>query len=320
MRDQKKIGTFFQNNLVLMTILILVGVTAIIEPKFLSIANLGNIMNQFGPLSFVSLGMTVAIIGGFIDLSVVGIVSLSAVFTISMIDVIGQYGALVAGLGAGALMGFINAQVIISCGAMTQAKSVFITFGLSSVYSALALLYTGGATQHMSYLNSSVTLYKLMGSGRIGFVSVSFILFLICMGILYIFLSKTKTGREICLTGANMTASELAAIPVKRRVTLIFMLSGVFAALGAIVLFSRITTASPLLGANYDTNAILAVVVGGTSLVGGRGSVIRTMLGVMLVTLLANCLNLLGVSTYMQAICKGLVLIVAIWLDRRRVK
>lgn len=117
-----------------------------------------------------------------------------------------------------------------------------------------------------------------------------------------------------------MTASELAAIPVKRRVTLIFMLSGVFAALGAIVLFSRITTASPLLGANYDTNAILAVVVGGTSLVGGRGSVIRTMLGVMLVTLLANCLNLLGVSTYMQAICKGLVLIVAIWLDRRRIK
>ena len=116
-----------------------------------------------------------------------------------------------------------------------------------------------------------------------------------------------------------MTASELAAIPVKRRVTLIFMLSGIFAALGAIVLFSRITTASPLLGANYDTNAILAVVVGGTSLVGGRGSVIRTMLGVML-TLLANCLNLLGVSTYMQAICKGLVLIVAIWLDRRRVK
>lgn len=285
MRDQKKIGALFQNNLVLMTILILVGVTAIIEPKFLSIANLGNIMNQFGPLSFVSLGMTVAIIGGFIDLSVVGIVSLSAVFTISMIDVVGQYSALVAGLGAGALMGFINAQVIISCGAMTQAKSVFITFGLSSVYSALALLYTGGATQHMSYLNSSVTLYKLMGSGKVGFVSVSFILFLICMGILHIFLSKTKTGREICLTGANMTASELAAIPVKRRVTLIFMLSGIFAALGAIVLFSRITTASPLLGANYDTNAILAVVVGGTSLVGGRGSVIRTMLGVMLVML-----------------------------------
>ena len=320
MRDTKKIQRFLSNNLVLMTILLLVSFTAVIEPKFLTLANLGNIMNQFGPLSFVALGMTVAIIGGFIDLSVVGIVSLSAVFTISMIDVLGQYGALLAGLAAGALMGFINAQVIISCGALTQAKSVFITFGLSAVYSALALLYTDGATQHMSYLTSPVTLFKTIGSGRVGFVSVSFILFLVCMGALHLFLSRTKTGREICLTGANMTAAELAAIPVKRRVTLIFMLSGVFAALGAMVLFSRITTASPLLGANYDTNAILAVVVGGTSLAGGRGSVVRTMLGVMLVTLLANCLNLLGVSTYMQTISKGLVLIVAIWLDRRRVK
>ncbi len=316
----KQVKRFLSDNLVLMTILLLVAVTVVLEPKFLSMANLGNIMNQFGPLSFVSLGMTVAIIGGFIDLSVVGIVSLSAVFTISMIDVIGQAGALLAGIGAGALMGFINAKVIITCGALTQAKSVFITYGLSAVYSAMALLYTDGATQHMSYLTSPTTLFKAIGSGKLGIVSVSFILFLLCMTVLHLFLSRTRIGREICLTGANMTAADLSAIPVRRRVTLIFMVSGVFAALGAIVLFSRITTASPLLGANYDTNAILAVVVGGTSLAGGRGSVVRTMLGVMLVTLLSNCLNLLGVSTYMQTICKGLVLIVAIWLDRRRAK
>ena len=101
---------------------------------------------------------------------------------------------------------------------------------------------------------------------------------------------------------------------------LVFTLSGVLSAFGAVVLFSRITTASPLLGANYETNAILAVVVGGTSLAGGRGSVVRTMLGVMLVILLSNCLNLLGVSTYLQSVCKGAVLIIAIWLDRRRVK
>ena len=91
-------------------------------------------------------------------------------------------------------------------------------------------------------------------------------------------------------------------------------------AFGAIVLFSRTTTASPLMGANYETNAILAVVVGGTSLSGGRGSVIRTMLGVMLVTLLSNCLNLLGVSTYIQSVCEGIILIIAIWIDRRRTK
>lgn len=101
----KRIGNFVKDNLVLVTIMILVLVTAVLEPKFLTIANMGNLMNQFGPLSFVALGMTLAIIGGFIDLSVAGIVSLSAVFTLSMIDVLGQFGALLAGLSAGALLG-----------------------------------------------------------------------------------------------------------------------------------------------------------------------------------------------------------------------
>lgn len=320
MDAKTRIGYFVKNNLVLVTIMILAAATALIEPKFLTVANLGNLMNQFGPLSFVALGMTLAIIGGFIDLSVAGIVSLSAVFTISMIDVLGQGGALVAGLIAGAAMGLLNALIVVSCGALTQAKALFITYGLSAVYSAAALLYTDGATQHMSHLTNRTDLFKAIGSGRAGFVPASFLLFIVIMALLHIFLAHTQTGREICLAGANITAADLSGIPVKRRITLVFVLSGVLSAFGAIVLFSRITTASPLLGANYETNAILAVVVGGTSLAGGRGSVVRTMLGVMLVILLSNCLNLLGVSTYLQSVCKGAVLIIAIWLDRRRVK
>ena len=314
------IGYFVKNNLVLVTIMILTTATALIEPKFLTVANLGNLMNQFGPLSFVALGMTLAIIGGFIDLSVAGIVSLCAVFTISMIDVLGQGGALIAGLMAGAAMGLLNAFIVVSCGALTQAKALFITYGLSAVYSAAALLYTDGATQHMSHLTSRTDLFRAVGSGRAGFIPSSFLLFIVIMALLHIFLVRTQTGREICLTGANITAADLSGIPVKRRITLVFVLSGMLSAFGAIVLFSRITTASPLLGANYETNAILAVVVGGTSLAGGRGSVVRTMLGVMLVILLSNCLNLLGVSTYLQSVCKGAVLIIAIWLDRRRAK
>lgn len=320
MYAKERVKAFARDNLVLMTILMLAVFTAVIEPKFLSIANLGNLMNQFGPLSFVALGMTIAIIGGYIDLSVAGIVSLSAVFAISMIDVLGQAGALFAGLLAGALMGLINALIVVSCGALTQAKALFMTYGLSAVYSAVALLYTDGATQHMSHLTSPVTLFRTIGSGKVGFIPFSFLLFCTVMLVLHVFLVKTQTGREICLTGANITAANLSGIPVKLRVVLIYVLSGALSALGAIVLFSRITTASPLLGANYETNAILAVVVGGTSLAGGRGSVVRTMLGVLLVTLLSNCLNLLGVSTYLQAVFKGAVLIIAIWIDRRRVK
>ena len=320
MNTKTRANSYLQENLVLVTIVILAAVTALMEPKFLTVANLGNLLNQFGPLSFVALGMTIAIIGGYIDLSVAGIVSLSAVFTISMIDVLGQTGALLAGLLAGALMGLINALAVISCGALTQAKALFMSYALSAVYSAAALLYTGGATQHMSHLNSSVTLLRGIGSGKVGFIPVSFLLFFALMFALHLFLNRTQTGREIQLTGANITAADMVGIPVKRRVALVYVLSGVLSAFGAIVLFSRTTTASPLMGANYETNAILAVVVGGTSLSGGRGSVIRTMLGVMLVTLLSNCLNLLGVSTYIQSVCEGIILIIAIWIDRRRTK
>ena len=314
MNTKTRAKSFLQENLVLVTIVILAAVTALMEPKFLTVANLGNLLNQFGPLSFVALGMTIAIIGGYIDLSVAGIVSLS------MIDVLGQTGALLAGLLAGAMMGLINALAVISCGALTQAKALFMTYALSAVYSAAALLYTGGATQHMSHLNSSVTLLRGIGSGKVGFIPVSFLLFFALMFALHLFLNRTQTGREIQLTGANITAADMVGIPVKRRVALVYVLSGVLSAFGAIVLFSRTTTASPLMGANYETNAILAVVVGGTSLSGGRGSVIRTMLGVMLVTLLSNCLNLLGVSTYIQSVCEGIILIIAIWIDRRRTK
>ena len=113
MEMTSKTKSLIQNNLVLMMIVVLAVITAFVEPKFFSFANLGNLMNQFGSLSFVSLGMTIAIIGGFIDLSVAGIVSLSAVFTISMIDPLGQVGALIAGILAGALMGLLNGVIVL---------------------------------------------------------------------------------------------------------------------------------------------------------------------------------------------------------------
>ena len=139
--------------------------------------------------------MTIAIIGGYIDLSVAGIVSLSAVFTISMIDVLGQTGALFAGILAGALMGLLNALVVVSCGALTQAKALFMTYGLSAVYSAAALLYTDGATP--AYVPSEFA-YHAVSRDRIrkvGFVPVSFILFFAMMFLLHIFSDK-KQRRE----------------------------------------------------------------------------------------------------------------------------
>ena len=309
---------FITEYLVLVAIVLLVLITIIVEPNFLSGGNLTNIMRQFGPLSLVSLGMTFVIIGGFIDLSVAGIISLVAVVTVGLIDQVGQIPALIIGVLLGAGLGFINSLLILSSGAMTQAEALFITFGMSSVYSALALIYTNGATLHMTWLQTPQTVFTAIGSGMVSILSVSFVIFLVCLAILYIFQTRTHAGRSISYTGGNKVAAELSGIPVKRSVMLIYTISGLMAAIGSVVLFSRVTTAAPLIGKNYETNAILSVVVGGTSLLGGRGSVLRTVLGVLLVTLMSNCMNLLGVSPYMQTVLKGAILVTAIWLDNRK--
>lgn len=309
---------FMLNYLVLVAIVLLVIITIMVEPKFLSGENLTNIMRQFGPLSFVSLGMTFVIIGGFIDLSVAGIISLVAVVTVSLIDPLGQVYALIIGIALGAFLGFLNSMVLISAGALTQAEALFITFGMSAVYSAVALIYTDGATQHMSWLTSSQSIFTAIGSGMAGILSVSFLIFLVSLGALWIFHNKTYSGRAISYTGGNKVAAELSGIPIKRSVILIYTICGLMSAIGAVVLFSRITTAAPIIGKGYETNAILSVVVGGTTLKGGKGSVLRTVLGVLLITLMSNCMNLLGVSSYMQVVLKGAILVVAIWLDNRK--
>lgn len=311
-------ASLLRDYLVLVMILGLAAVTALVEPKFLSSENLVNIMRQFGPLIMVSLGMTFVIIGGFIDLSVAGTINLVAVVTISLIQPFGQVQALIIGLGIGVVCGALNSVLILSSGALTQAEALFITFGMSTVYSAIALLYSKGSTLHFWDFSADKSIFEAIGGGSVGFLSVSFVIFLVCLAALWVFQTKTTEGRAICLTGGNKTAARLAGVRVSRAIVVIYSICGLMTAIGAIVLFSRITTAAPVIGAGYETNAILSVVVGGTTLKGGKGSVLRTVMGVLLVILLSNCLDLLNVSSYMQYAVKGAILVFAIWLDNRK--
>ncbi len=314
----KTAAYFLQDYLVLVMIAALVAITAVVEPKFLYPANLINIMRQFGPLIMVSLGMTFVIIGGFIDLSVAGTINLVAVVTISLIQPLGQVPALLVGLAIGGVCGLLNSVLILSSGALTQAEALFLTFGMSTVYSAVALLYSHGSTMHFWDIAASKSVFETIGGGNLGPLSVSFVIFLCFLAVLWVFQEQTVEGRAIRLTGGNKTAARLAGVNVTRSIVLIYTLCGFMAGVGAIVLFSRITTAAPVIGAGYETNAILAVVVGGTTLLGGKGSVLRTVMGVLLVVLMANCLDLLNVSTYLQVAVKGAILVLAIWLDNRK--
>jgi ribose transport system permease protein len=311
-------ASLLRDYLVLVMIAALAAVTAIIEPKFMSGANLVNIMRQFGPLIMVSLGMTFVIIGGFIDLSVAGTINLVAVVTISLIQPFGQVPALLMGLAIGAVCGALNAGLILSSGALTQAEALFLTFGMSTVFSAIALLYSHGSTMHFWDITASKSVFEAIGAGKVGPLSVSFVIFLGFLAALWVFQTKTAEGRAMCLTGGNKTAARLAGVRISRAIVVIYTVCGLMTGVGAIVLFSRITTAAPVIGAGYETNAILAVVVGGTTLKGGKGSVLRTVMGVLLVVLMSNCLDLLGVSTYLQVAVKGAILVFAIWLDNRK--
>lgn len=313
-----KIKSFLHNYLVMVSIALLVVITIIVEPKFLSVPNLINIVRQFGPLSFFALGMTFVIMGGFIDLSISGVISLVVVVTYLLIEPLGQWGAIGAGLLVGVFAGYLNSVLVLSCGALTSAKALFITYGMSTVYGAVALVVTAGKTGHLSWLETDASIFSLLAQGGFGeLFSFSFLLFVLCLVLLYIFQSKTYWGQTIYFTGGNKEAARLSGVPVYKSIRIIYMISGLMAAVGAVVLLSRVTTASPVVGKGYDTNAVLSVVVGGTRLKGGQGSVLRTVMGVLLITLLSNCLNLLGLTPYMQTVFRGVILVAAIWIDNR---
>ena len=143
--------------------------------------------------------------------------------------------------------------------------------------------------------------------------------FLVCLAVLYVIERRTYMGRAIVLTGGNKVAARLAGIPISRSIVIIYAISGLMAAIGAVVLVSRVTLADPTMGTPYMTQAILAVVVGGTALIGGRGSVLWTVVGTLLLILMNNCLNLLGVSSYVQFMLRGVILIRRSgWIPRSR--
>lgn len=308
---------FLQQNLVLIGIVILIIVTAIVNPKFMGAANLTNVMRQLGALPFVALGMTFVITGGFIDLSVVGIISLSAVATVAMINPLGQVGAIIFGIVLGGLMGYLNGTILTGCGAMTQAEVLFITYGMSTVYQAVGLLFTNAETLRLARSTKPITIFTTLSS-TVWIVPVVLIVFVVLLVAMHFFLNKTLAGRSVSLMGGNKDAAYLCGFNVKRTMRMVYTINGLMSALAAIALVSRVTTATATCGTGYETDAILCVVVGGTTLKGGKGSVLRTMLGVVLITLLGNCMNMLGLSTYMQTVMRGAVLVIAIWLDNRR--
>lgn len=310
----EKLKMFFTEYLILVGIVILAIVTAILEPAFLSKSNILSFIRQFVPLAFVGLGMTLIIIGGYIDLSVAGIFSLMGMVSALLINRMG-IAAIIPILLIGAGCGLINALILIFCGARDDSDALFITYGMQLAFTAVALLINQGTYVD---INNKGGFVGVIGNSNLFGIPVMLIIFVIITAIVHFFMTKTSLGRSIHIAGGNPTAARLCGISINKIILLIFTITGIMTAIGAFVMACRTGSALPTSGKDFETYAILSVTIGGTSLAGGKGSVIRTVIGVAAYTLMTNSLNVLGLDSNMQYILKGIIMVIAIWIDSRR--
>ena len=291
------------------TILIFVGIFAlasVISPAFLTEANLTNVLRQVVVVSLLACGVTFVIILGQIDVSLGSVLALTGTIAASVMATTQSITlAVIVGLLLGGLTGLINGFVI----TFFRIPSFIMTLAMTTVARGAVLLYTGGAP--ISGLGD----FKVIGQGSIGPVPISVIILAGIVAISWVLLNKTKFGRYVYAVGGNPRAALASGLHPNNIIIRAFVFNGLLCAVAGIVLMSRVNSGQPAGGMGYEFDAITAVVVGGTSLMGGTGTITGTVIGAMIIGVINNMLNLLNVSSYWQQIIKGLIIAVAVILD-----
>jgi len=310
--NSKSITSKLQKLGPLVGLLVITIILSIVSPNFMTVDNILNVLRQVSINALIAFGMTFVILTGGIDLSVGSILALASAVTASMLaSGMDPILAILVGLLAGAIMGAINGFII------TKGKvAPFIaTLATMTVFRGLTLVYTDG--RPITGLSSS-ELFVLMGKGYVGWVPVPVIWMLITYAILYFILKKTTFGRRVYAIGGNEEAAILSGIRTDRVKIWIYSITGLLSALAGIILSSRLNSAQPTAGASYELDAIAAVVLGGTSLSGGRGWIFGTLVGALIIGVLNNGLNIMNVSSFYQQVVKGGVILLAVLLDRKK--
>jgi ribose transport system permease protein len=305
--NQKRFIDVVRNNGIILVILLLIIVTGIIESNFFTFNNLLNVLRQVSVVGIVACGMTYCIIGGAFDLSVGSVVSLAGVITILNINAgVSEYIAVLYGLLAGVGVGVING-VLISLIDGRSGEAFIVTYGMQVVVASIALFPSNGL-----FISGRISegFFKSLGQGIMPIV-----IFLGIAAIMEFSLKKTKYGRVMCFIGGNMDVAKMSGINIKLNRISYFAISGLLAGLGGVVLCSRVTSSNPTAGLNYEMDVIAAVVVGGTPMSGGSGSVMRTVIGAVIMGVMSNALNILGITAYHQQVVKGIIILVAVGMD-----
>lgn len=310
--NKKSLSTYVQEFGVLIALFALIIVIGAISPEFRTVDNFLSLLRQSSINGFIAFGMTCVILTGGIDLSVGSVLALTSAFCAYFLTMGVPAGlAMVIALVIGVAFGIISGTLV-TAGRLQPFIATLIT---QIVFRGFTMIFTEG--KPISNLGDSF-LFKFMGKGNLFGVPFPVILFVVSFVVIWFVLEKTTFGRRLYATGSNAAAAKLAGVNINKTKLCAYAISGGFAALSGLVLLSRLGSAQPLAGDGYELDAIAAVALGGTSMNGGRGRVWGTFVGVLIIAVLNNGLNILGVSSYWQEVVKGLVILVAVLSDSKR--
>ncbi|SDE10496.1 inositol transport system permease protein [Paenibacillus sp. UNCCL117] len=291
-------------------LLLAVIALSIVSDAFLTVTNIMNVLRQVSINGILAIGMTFIILTAGIDLSIGSMMAVSAVIAASIVNVNPDLAvvALLAGMLASGVLGGVSGTM----SAKLNVAPFVATLAMMTIGRGIALIYTNGRPIVIDSPS-----FKFLGQGYIGPVPFPVVLFVAVAVLMSIVLYKTKFGRYIYAVGGNENAAHISGIRVSRVKIWVYIINGLLAGLAGAMLASRISSGQPNSGMGYELDAIAAVVIGGTSLFGGRGSMLGTIVGVLIIGVINNGLNLLDVSSYWQQIIKGVIIAGAVILDQR---
>jgi len=300
-------GFKFREQGVLLGFVFLVIVFSMINPNFFSLDNILNMLRQSSIIGIIAMGMTFVIISGNFDISVGGICALSGAVALQLMTLdVPMVLAILCAVIVCTGVGFLNGVSVAKLG----MPSLIATMAMMTVLSGAVRLVTGGYPVYTADES-----YKAIASSSVGPIGIPIVYFVVCIAIAQFVLRKTKYGSSIYAVGGNEEASRLSGIGVDRRKISVFVINGFAAGLAGIVLSSRVATATMTAGDGYELDAIAAVVIGGTSVSGGEGSAVRTVVGVLLMVIIGNILTMMRVDTFWQKVVKGLIIWLAVGFD-----
>lgn len=314
--DLLSVSTFrpsVENVMLLLILLALIVLFSILSPFFLTLQNISNILLSVSVIGVMAAVSTLVVVGRELDLSLGSFTALLSVVVVMLVDVIGWPWPLgvAATLLIGALCGSVNGLIVSWLG----INSIITTIGTLSVFRGITFMLTDGQTLAVS--NEALMFF---GFGRIAGVPISVWLFAFAVIATHFVASRTVIGRAIFAVGANPRAALVAGLPVKRIRFWLFVASGVSAAVAALLLVGQTGIATPNGAVGYELLVVTAILIGGTSLTGGEGSVVKTAIGVLIIGVLSNGMVLLSVPTFYQITAQGLLMLAAVILDQIRSK